>query len=151
MAVDFSKFDKAVDLEALKEDIKEVEENGGGDFIEVPHGKYEVKIHKLEQVLSKKGDPKLSVWFKILEGQYKGSYIFMNQVITLPFQIHIAKEFLKSLGTEKQVEFESYKQFSNLIMDIHEEIDGSFEYALDYQENDKGYNVFTIDEIFEVE
>ena len=97
MAVDFSKFDKAVDLEALKEDIKEVEENGGGDFREVPHGQYEVKIHKLEQVLSKKGDPMLSVWFKVIEGQYKGSYIFMNQVITQPFQIHIAKEFLKSL------------------------------------------------------
>lgn len=152
MAVDFSKFDKAVDLEGLKQDLKEVEENGGsGDFEEVPKGQYEVRINKLELTVSKKGDPMLSVWFKILNGAFKNSLIFMNQVITQPFQIHIAKDFLKSLDSGIEVDFESYSQFEQLVMDILEEIDGKLEYALKYGENDKGYNTFEITDVFEVE
>lgn len=152
MSVDFSKFDKAVDLEGLKNDLKEVEENGGsGDFAEVKHGTYEVRINKLELTVSKKGDPMLSVWFKILNGEFKNSLIFMNQVITQPFQIHIAKEFLNSLDSGIEVDFESYSQFADLIMDIAEEIDGKLEYALKYDQNDKGYNTFKITDVFEVE
>ena len=107
--MDFSKFDKAVDLEGLKKDLKEVEENvGSGDYKEVPKGTYEVEINKLELTLSKKGDPMLSVWFKILSGEFKNSLIFMNQVITQPFQIHIAKDLLRSLDSGIDVDFESY-------------------------------------------
>lgn len=150
--MDFSKFDQSVDLEGLKKDLKEVEENGGtGVYEEVPAGTYEVKIDKLEQVLSKKGDPMMSVWFKVVSGNCKGRLIFMNQVITQPFQIHIAKEFLKSLDSAFEVDFESYNQFAELIMDIHENIDGVLEYALEYGENNKGYKTFKITEVFEVE
>lgn len=150
--MDFSKFDQSVDLEGLKKDLKEVEENGGtGDYEEVPAGTYEVKIDKLEQVLSKKGDPMMSVWFKVVSGNCKGRLIFMNQVITQPFQIHIAKEFLKSLDSDFDVDFESYNQFAQLIMDIHESIDGVLEYALEYGENNKGYKTFKITDVFEVE
>lgn len=67
MAVDFSKFDKAVDLEGLQKDIQEAAENGGtGDFKEVPKGTYEVGINRLELTVSKKGDPMFTCWFKIL-------------------------------------------------------------------------------------
>ena len=54
MALDFSKFDKQVDLEGLKKDI---EDSANNDFKEVPHGTYEVAITKLELKESKKGDP----------------------------------------------------------------------------------------------
>lgn len=152
MAIDFSKFDKNVDLEGLKNDLKEVEENGGsGDFAEVSHGTYDVRINKLELTVSKKGDPMLSVWFKILAGEFKNSLIFMNQVITQPFQIHIAKQFLQSLESGIEVDFESYSQFEQLVMDIAEEIDGKLEYALKYDENNKGYNTFEITDVFDVE
>ena len=150
MAVDFSKFDKSVDLEGLKNDIQEVSQNGNGGFKEVPHDKYEIKIEKLELGISKKGDPMLSCWMKILEGEYEGSMIFMNQVVTRAFQIHIANEFLRSLGTAHNVEFESYSQYANLILDIAEAIDGTYEYLVDYGEN-KGFNTFKIEDIFEVE
>lgn len=150
MAVDFSKFDKSVDLEGLKNDIQEVSQNGGGEFKEVPHDKYEIKIEKLELSVSKKGDPMLTCWMKILEGEYEGSMIFMNQVVTRAFQIHIANEFLRSLGTQHNVEFESYSQYANLILDIAEAIDGTYEYLVDYGEN-KGFNTFKIEDIFEVE
>ena len=149
--MDFSKFDKRVDLEGLKQDIMDAEENGGGDFKEVPHGKYEVAITKLELTESKKGDPMVSVWFKVTNGEYKGSLIFMNQVITQGFQIHIADEFLRSLETTVDVQFESYSQYAEMLADILEEIEDKVEFVLDYGENKKGYNTFEIIDSFEVE
>lgn len=150
MAIDFSKFDKKVDLEGLKQDITEAEENGGCEFKEVPHGNYEVAITKLELDESKKGDPMVKVWFKILEGEYKGSLIFMNQVITSGFQIHIVDEFLRSLETDIEVGFVSYADYAQLLMDIYEAVNGNYEYGLKYGEN-KGFNTFKITDVFEVE
>lgn len=151
MAIDFSKFDKKVDLEGLKNDILDAEENNSGDFKEVPEGKYEVAITKLELGESKKGDPMVKVWFKIVSGEFKNSLIFMNQVVTQGFQIHIVDEFLKSLETEIEIVFESYSQYDELLMDIFEAVEGNFEYALDYGTNDKGFNTYKIEEVFELE
>lgn len=151
MAIDFSKFDKKVDLEGLKNDILDAEENNSGDFKEVPEGKYEVAITKLELGESKKGDPMVKVWFKIISGEFKNSLIFMNQVVTQGFQIHIVDEFLKSLETDIEVVFESYSQYGELLMDIFEAVEGNFEYALDYGTNDKGFNTYKIEEVFELE
>jgi len=147
MALDFSKFDKQVDLEGLRKDI---EDSANNDFKEVPHGTYEVAITKLELKESKKGDPMVAVWFKILDGEFKNSLIFMNQVITQGFQIHIVDEFLRSLDTGIDVTFESYSQFNDLLLDIFEAVDGNLEFALEYGEN-KGFNTFKITEVFEVE
>lgn len=145
--MDFSKFDKQVDLEGLKQDI---EESANNDFKEVPLGTYEVAIKKLELGESKKGDPMVKVWFKIISGEYKGSLIFMNQVITRGFQIHIVDELLKSLETDVDIHFESYSQYAELLADVYEAVDGNFEYALKYGEN-KGFNTFEITEIFELD
>jgi hypothetical protein len=149
--MDFSKFNKAVDLEALKKDIQEAEENGGnGDYKEVPVGTYEVKIEKMELKESKKGDPMLSVWFKILNGEYEGSMIFMNQVITQGFQIHICNTFLRSLDTGLDIVFDDFEQYANLIMDVHEKVDSEkLEFALNYGKTDKGFSTFEITEVFE--
>lgn len=147
----FKKFDKTVDVEGLKKDVKEAEANGGnGDYPEVPAGEYEVKVIKLELVASKKGDPMVSCWFEILAGEYKGSKIFMNQVVTQGFQIHSANIFLRSLDSGVEVEFDTYSQYGEMLMDIHEAIDGKLEYVLNYGVNSKGYNTFEITEIFEV-
>lgn len=145
--MDFSKFDKQVDLEGLKKDI---EDSANNDFKEVPHGSYEVAITKLELGESKKGDPMVKVWFKIVAGEYKNSLIFMNQVITKGFQIHIVNEFLRSLDTNVDITFVSYSQYNELLMDIFEAVDDKLEFALKYGEN-KGFNTFEITDIFEVE
>ena len=147
MAIDFSKFDKKVDLEGLKKDI---EDSANNDFKEVPLGNYEVAITKLELGESSKGDPMVKVWFKILEGEYKGSLIFMNQVVTKGFQIHIVDEFLRSLDTDIDIAFESYSQYAELLADVYEAIEGNFEYALEYGEN-KGFNTFKIIDVFELD
>lgn len=145
--MDFSKFDKQVDLEGLKKDI---EDSVNNDFKDVPHGNYEVAITKLELGESKKGDPMVKIWFKVVNGEYKGSLIFMNQVITRGFQIHIVDELLRSLETGIEISFESYSQYNDLLLDIFEAIDGNFEYGLKYGEN-KGFDTFEITEVFELD
>ena len=150
MAIDFTKFDKKMNLEGLKNDVAEAATNDGGNFKEVPHDTYEVVVKKLELAVSKKGDPMFVCWMKILEGDYEGSMIFMNQVVTQGFQIHIANKFLRSLvdGLDITVEFESYKQYAELILDIAEAIDGNREYLVNYGEN-KGFNTFDIEEVYD--
>lgn len=151
MAIDYSKFNKKIDIEGLKQDIQETETNGGtGDYRKVPIGNYEVKIEKMELTESQKGDPMVSIWFKILTGEYKNSLLFMNQVITQGFQLHIVNTFLKSLGSDIEVQFEDFEQYANLLMDIYENIDRKLEYGLEYGEK-KGFNTFKITDIFEVE
>lgn len=144
--MDFSKFDKKVDLEGLKKDI---EESANNDFKEVPHGNYEVAITKLELKESKKGDPMVAIWFKILEGEYKNSFIFMNQVITQGFQIHIVDDFLRSLETDVDVKFESYQQYADMIAVVFEAVESNLEFGLEYGEN-KGFSTFKIIDVFEV-
>lgn len=146
----WDKFDKAIDTTGLANDVKEAAENGTA-YKEVPHGDYEVKIEKLELTASKAGDPMVTVWFKILTGEYKGSRIFMNQVITQGFQIHIINEFLRSLDTDIEIEFVTYRQYGNLLMDVMEEIDGNLEYGLAYGEGKKGFSTYEITDVFEVE
>ena len=149
--MDFSKFDKAVDLAGLKNDINEAKENGGGNFREVPEGTYEVEVTKMELVESKKGDPMVSIWFKILEGEYKGSLIFFNQVITQGFQIHIVNELLRSMETDMAIDFESYSQYNELLLDVHEAINGQCDFALEYGKTSKGFPTYKITEVFDVE
>ena len=149
MANIWEKFDREIDVEGLQKDVQEAAKNGA-NFREVPHGEYEVKIEKLELVESKAGDPMVTVWFKVLAGDYEGSMIFMNQVITKGFQIHIVNEFLRSLDSGLEVEFKTYKQYGQLLMDIHEAIDGQLEYGLKYGEGKKGFNTYEITDVYEV-
>lgn len=144
--MDFSKFDQKVDLEGLKKDI---EDSANSDYKEVPYGNYEVAVTKLELSESKKGDPMVKVWFKIVSGEYKNSLIFLNQVITQGFQIHIVDELLRSFETDIDIHFDSYSQYAELLADVYEAIDGSFEYGLKYGEK-KGFNTFEITEVFEL-
>ncbi|MCR1933553.1 DUF669 domain-containing protein [Clostridium tepidum] len=148
----WEKFDKNIDVEGLKKDAEEAA-NNNSDFKEVPHGTYEVEVNKLELRESKKGDPMLSIWFKILSGEYKGSLIFYNQVLSTGFGLHKANEMLRSLDSGIDVEFESFSKYNNLLMDIAEAIDGKLEYALSYTANKKNpkFSEYEIKDIFEVE
>ena len=144
----FEKWNSNVDLAGLQKDVKDAQDNKG-EYEAVPHGEYEVKVDKIELKSSKKGDPMVSIWFTILEGKYKKSKIFLNQVITQGFQIHIVNELLKSMGTDLNIEFVDYKQYADLLLDVAEECDtNKLEFALKYEDN-KGYDKFTITEVFE--
>lgn len=146
----WEKFDKAIDTKALKEDALAAQENNQ-EYRDVPKGRYEVKLEKLELVESKSGKPMMACWMKILGGEYKGQLIFYNQVIHVGFGIHKATEFLNSLDSGIEAQFESYKQFNELLLTIHEAIDGNFEYEVDYGEDKKGYGTYVIKEVFEAQ
>ena len=144
----FEKWNSNVDLAGLQKDVKDAQENKR-EYDEVPHGEYEVKLDKLELKATKKGDPMVSAWFTILEGKYKKSKLFMNQVVTQGFQIHIVNELLRSMGTDLAIDFVDYKQYAELLLDVAEECDtNNLEFALKYEDN-KGYDKFTITEVFE--
>lgn len=144
----FEKWNSNSDLAGLKNDIKDAQENKR-EYDEVPHGEYEVKLDKLELKATKKGDPMVSAWFTILEGKYKNSKLFMNQVVTQGFQIHIVNEFLRSMKTDIDVDFEDYKQYADLLLDVAEFCDeNNLEFAIKYEDN-KGYDKYTITEVFE--
>ena len=155
--MDFEKFDEMVDLDGLKADIAAASNGGSGaERKDVPHGTYEVEIEKLELTTTKtSGKPMITCWFRVLsEGEYLGQMIFMNQVVSQGFQIHLVNEFLRSIADAPDaptITFESYSQYAQLIMDVAEYIDGKFEYALHYGQTPKGYDTFEIEEIFELE
>ena len=144
----FEKWNSNIDLAGLQQDIKDAQDNNK-EFEAVPHGEYEVKLDKIELKATKKGDPMVSAWFTILEGKYKNSKLFMNQVVTQGFQIHIVNEFLRSMKTDIDVDFEDYKQYAELLLDVAEFCDANnLEFAIKYEDN-KGYDKFTITEVFE--
>jgi hypothetical protein len=153
--MDFSQFDKKVDLEGLTKEIAEAEKNGfDGDYPEVPKGKYEVAFEKIEMRATKKDNrPMLSVMARILEGEYKKSCVFMNRVLfgtkNDANMINSAVGWLKNLGTNLNIEFESYSQFDALVMDVAEAVDGNLEYIIEYDPD--AFNTISIKEVFEVE
>lgn len=146
----FEKWNSAVDLAGLQADIEEAKNNGGNrEFEKVPHGEYEVKVDKMELKASKKGDPMVTIWFTIVNGKFKNSKLFMNQVITQGFQIHIVNTLLRSMETNVDIKFTDYQQYADLLLDVAEECDiNGLEFALKYEDN-KGYDKFTITDVFE--
>ena len=154
MADIFAKWDEAIDTEGLQKDVAEAAKGGNGDFEEVPHGTYEVAIKQMELKASKKGDPMVSIWFKVVDGAHKNGIIFFNQVITQGFQIHIVNELLRKMVSEAKdapvIDFKSYKQYSDLILDVFEITDG-FEYCLKYTKGKNDFSNYEITEVFTLE
>ncbi|WFD12236.1 DUF669 domain-containing protein [Tepidibacter hydrothermalis] len=171
MANIWDKFDDAIDTKGLQEDVREAAKKGTGSFRDVPHGQYEVRVDKMELGESKKGDPMVTIFFKVLEGEYKGENIPFWQVINQGFQIHIVNELLKSMESDvvnetaenfNQIDikkgkeprdrlFDSYNQYGNFLMDVMEEIDGKLEFNLKYGKGKKDFSTYEITEVFEVE
>ena len=149
----WEKFDKTIDTKGLVQDVQAAAENSG-DYKEVPFGQYEVQIEKLELVESKKGDPMVSIWFGIVAGEYKKCKLFYNQVILQGFQIHKMNEFIRRLGTGRQIEFVSYTQYAKLLEQILDDIYAKLEYGLEYTEtkgkDGKSYTYYKITDIFEL-
>ena len=157
MADMFDKWDSEIDTEGLQKDVEEAAKNGG-NFKEVPDGIYEVAVEQMELKASKKGDPMVSIWFKIVAGDYKDSRIFYNQVVQNGTGIHFNNELLRSMGldTVSSIEsrggklFQTYKQYANLLMDCAEEIESAnLTFQLNYGTGNKGFHTYSIEDIFE--
>ena len=146
----FDKWNKAVDLDGLKKDMASAQQDNK-EYVDVPVGTYEVKLAKAELKASKQTqNPMVTMWFKVVAGDYKGQTIFMNQVVTQGFQLNIVNNFLRSMDTDVEIEFVDYKQYADMLLDVAEACEKT-EFALKYGENAKGFKTFEIVEVFDVE
>lgn len=146
----FDKFNQAYGGEALAKEVDEITKNGGSGE-NVPYGRYEVRIEKLELTSSKSKKPMLTVWFKVIAGTQKERIIFMYQLLDAAFKIHIANEFLRSLDTTVEVKFDGdFNHYAEMIKNVYSDltVDG-LEYQLNYFENKKGFEQYKIEEVFE--
>lgn len=154
----FEKYASKINAEELEASQREIAKNAdGGDYPEIPVGKYEVKIKKMEAKLSKSSNkPMVSIWFEILTGKFEGNYIFYNAVYTEDWQRHRVVDFLSAILDDDTHKAEinlilkdsNIQEVNDFVMDIHEQVDGHFEYLLDYGMH-KGYNTYTIAEVFD--
>lgn len=148
--IDLTKFDQQTDLAGLQKDIENADDN---DYKEIPLGAYEVSIDKIEVTETKKAPPRpmVSIWYTIEDGEYKNSKIFQNQLISEGWQIKSICRFLKEfkLIEPESIKFESYVQFNNLLLDLHEIADeGQYTFQLNYGENNKGYSTYDIEKVW---
>jgi hypothetical protein len=155
----FEKYADKINADELKASQQEIQANAsGGQREEVPVGKYEVKVDKLECKMSKSNNLMVSIWFRIMTGKFEKSVIFYNGVFNQDWMRHrVAKmlsDLLDSGDTTAQINLllksNDMKLINDFCMDIHESIDGRLEYLLDYGLS-KGYNTYSIEEVFDVE
>lgn len=152
----FDKYMQNVDAKALEESAKEISEANSGNREEVPHGKYEVEVNKLEAKMSKSGRPMIVIWYKIVAGGHKGQFIFQNSVYDQDWMRHrIAKQLAKLMdssaleATLNLVLKNPVETVNEAMMDLHESISGKLEYLLNYGES-KGYNTYTIEDVYKL-
>lgn len=149
MAINYEKWDSSFKVSA--ESVNEIQ-NINKEREDVPYGKYEVRIQKMTLAESKKGDPMLSVWFRVINGTYKNQLIFMNQLLTNEFGIHKANEFMRSLDSGLNIEWTgSYGRYADMVEGVFEAVCSNVEYALDYSQNERGFSSYRIIEVYEVE
>lgn len=120
------------------------------DNRDVPHGTYEVRVAWLELGKSKNGDPMVKCQFKVQAGEYQHCNIYMNTIIPprLPYNLHNCNELLRKLS-DVPVEFRTYGQYAAMLKDIKGRIDEMlYTYELQYGKNAKGYDTYTITNVF---
>lgn len=122
MAVDFNKFNEQFGGKQAVEELGKAREN---QYVEVPDGIYECcKLDNLELAESKAGKPMIKGCFRIVEGKFKKSCLFVNQVFTMGFPQHKGLEFLRSLNVfdASEIDFDgNFETFNDLLLDIAEE------------------------------
>lgn len=153
MAVDFSAFDKKVDLDALQEEVKNADLSS---FEDVPDGTYIVGFDKMEIKPTKAKDKLMfAVQCKIKEGPHKGRLLFFNRVISGNKTsekwndgkaIKSVCTWLDKLETETVPEFYNYSDFADCVLDIFQEVQGKVEAEVDWAAKD--FNPITINEVF---
>ena len=155
----FDKYANQINADDLKASQKEIQDNAnGGQREEVPVGKYEVKVDKLECRMSKSNNLMVSIWFRILKGKFEKSVIFYNGVFKEDWMRHRVAKILSDLldDGDRTAEINLILKTGNMqvindfCMDIHEAIDGRLEYLLDYGQS-KGYNTYTITEVYDAQ
>jgi hypothetical protein len=95
----FDKYASKINADDLKASQQEIQANanGGGNREEVPVGKYEVKVDKLECKMSKSNNLMVSIWFRIMTGKFEKSVIFYNGVFNQDWMRHRVADMLTAI------------------------------------------------------
>lgn len=164
--MDFTKFDATINADMSKS-INEAKNNTPqGDGLETPAGEYVAKIEKMELAATKDGRPMFKVMLRVIEAgdnaadevveylnhfKTKKPCLFMNRVIygtkNDANMIASVLGWLEKLQPETEVEFKNYSQFSELVLDIFEEVADAVELAVTYDPN--AFNSISINEVFD--
>lgn len=145
--MDFSKFDKEINTNELSKAIEDAANNPQFEARDVPAGQYEVKLEKMEVKATKDGRPMFSVMMRIISGDYKKMCLFMNRVLygtkNDANMIASVLGWLKKLDPEADdIEFKNYSQFSDLVLDIYEDLSEAVSIDVDYDPD--AFNNITI-------
>lgn len=153
--MDFSRFDSMINKDQLQKDIADAANNT--EYAEVKKGKYLCDLERLELGETKDGRPCLKAMLRILgdaEGNkspFNKHCVFMNRVVygtkNDANMISSAIGWLKSLKPSEEVFFESYTQFSELVMDIAEELIDNVELQIEY--NPDAFNNIHVIDVFD--
>lgn len=156
----FEKYASKINADELAASQAEINANSNdSNYPEVPVGKYEVKVERMECKKAKtSGNLMVSIWFKIITGQYEKSMIFYNGVFHEDWMRHRVAKLLSDLidDGDRTAEINlilksgNMADINNFCMDVHEDIDGRLEYLLDYGMS-KGYNTYDIVEVFDAQ
>lgn len=155
----FEKYASKINAEELAASQQEIQANAnGGQREEVPVGKYEVKVDKLECKMSSKNNPMVSIWFRILKGDFEKSVIFYNGVFYEDWMRHRVAKILSDILDDGDrtaeinllLKSNDLRIINDFCMDIHEAVDGRLEYLLDYGLS-KGYNTYAIKEVYDAQ
>ena len=144
-------FDLKIDNNLLN-DIANASANTG-EFEELPLGRYEVKINSMALTQSKNGDPMTKTIFEVVQGQYKGRYMFKNSVIYKgdrndAWRLKQELNFINSLQPINQVNFYSFsdfeKQISNAFADVNSR---KLEYLVEIKEKNN-FRTYSVIEVY---
>ena len=144
-------FDLKIDNNLLNDIVNASSNNG--EFEELPLGRYEVKINSMQLTQSKNGDPMTKTIFEVVEGQYKGRYMFKNSVIYKgdrndAWRLKQELNFINSLQPNSQVNFYSFsdfeKQISNAFADINSR---KLEYLVEIKEKNN-FRTYSVIEVY---
>ena len=150
--MDFSRFDATINEAELSKQLEEAKNNAPQTDKQVPAGNYTVKIEKMEVGATKDGRPMFKVQCRILEGEFKKWCIFLNRVLygtkNDATMISSVIGWLQKLEPSVDVEFKNYSQFSELVLDIFEEVADAVE--LDVEYDPEAFNSISVKEVFDV-
>ena len=154
----FEKYSSKINSEELAASQKEIQANATStDRPEIPAGKYEVKVDNIEAKTSSKGNPMVSIQFRILAGKFEKSCIFYNGVFHEDWMRHRVAKMLSDLIADGDntamvnlILKGSLSEVNNFCMDVAEDISTKkLEYLLDYGTDKKGYQTYKIAEVDE--
>ena len=155
--MDFSQFDKKLNMDQFKKDLEDAKQNAGDDYPEVPKGKYTVKIERMEIRPTKNGEPMFSAMCRIQDGEYKKNCIFFNRKIYGNKEsdkwndakaVQTVITWLDKLQTETIPEFKSYSQFNECVLDIFDECE-EYGIMLDVDYDPEGFNPIKITDVYD--